>query len=122
MLLGSWFLGPLADKVGRRKVYFYTSLLFFSATLLSAVSLSYAQFALCRFLIGFVEGACFSSYFVILMEVVGPDYRAVIGMLNSSCFSIAFPLLSLLAYIIPNWRILTGMFSVIGLLHLTAFQ
>ena len=122
MLLGSWFLGPLADKVGRRKVYFYTSLLFFSATFLSAVSLSYTQFALCRFLIGFVEGVCFSSYFVILMEVVGPDYRAVIGMLNSLCSSITFPLLSLLAYTIPSWRILTGMFSVIGLLHLTAFQ
>ncbi|XP_065918304.1 solute carrier family 22 member 15-like isoform X2 [Dysidea avara] len=122
MLLGSWFLGPLADKIGRRKVYFYTSLWFFGATLLSAISISYTQFAFCRFLIGFVEGVCFSSNFVILMEVVGPDYRAAIGILNSSCFSIAFPLLSLLAYIIPSWRILTGLFSVLGLLHLAAFH
>ena len=122
MLLGSWFLNPLADKIGRRKVYFYTSVLFFVATLLSALSLSYMQFAFCRFLIGLVEGVCFSSYFVILMEVIGPDYRAVIGMLNSACFSIAFPLLSILVYIIPSWRILTGVLSVAGLLHLTAFQ
>ena len=122
MLLGAWFLGPLADKMGRRKVYFYTSLLFFSATFLTALSLNYIQFALCRFLIGFCNAGCLSCIFVILMEVIGPGYRAVMGIIYSGFFALCFPLLSIMVYIIPSWRILTGVLSVAGFLHLTAFQ
>ena len=122
MLLGSWFLGPLADKIGRRKVYFYISVLFFAATSFSAVSLSYTQFAFCRFLIGFSTYGCFSCLFVMLMEVIGADYRAMMGILYSTFFGISFPLLSALVYIIPSWRILTGVLSVAGFVHLAAFQ
>ena len=122
MLLGAWFLGPLADKIGRRKVYLFASVLFFSATFFQAVSFNYTQFAFCRFLIGFCNAGCLSCLFVILMEVIGPDYRAVTGIMYSAFFAICFPLLSILVYIIPSWRILTGVLSVAGFLHLAAFQ
>ena len=122
MLLGSWFLGPLADKIGRRKVYFYASVAFFTTTLFTALSLSYTQFAICRFLIGFFSYGCLSCLFVILMEVIGADYRALTGLIYSAFFAMSFPLLSVLVYIIPSWRILTGMLSVAGFVHLTAFQ
>ena len=122
MLLGAWFLSPLADKIGRKKVYFYTSLLCVGATLLSAVSLTYTQFAFCRFLIGFAMGGVVCSYFVILMEVVGPDFRAKVGIFNSSFNSVGYPILSILALVIPSWRIMTGIVAVMGFLHLTMFQ
>ncbi|XP_065918307.1 solute carrier family 22 member 15-like [Dysidea avara] len=122
MLLGSWFLSPLADKIGRRKVYIYTSVLYFGAALLSAVSLSYIQFAFFRFLTGFAMGGCYCCYFVILMEIVGPDFRAMVGIINSCFASIVYPILPILSYLIPSWRIMTGMVAVLGFLHLTVFH
>ena len=122
MLLGSCFLSPLADKIGRRKVYFYASVLFFGATLLSAVSFTYTQFAFCRFLIGFALGGAYCCYFVILMEIVGPDFRAKVGIMNASFSSVAYPILSILALVIPSWRMMTGTVAAMGFLHLTMFQ
>lgn len=118
MLLGAWFLGPLADKIGRRKVYLYSSLITFIATFVSAVSITYTQFALARFFIGFGGAGCILCLFVILMEIIGPDYRASVGIIISGFFSIGFILLSVVAYVIPGWRLMTVIFSGLGFFHL----
>lgn len=122
MLLGAWFLGPLADKIGRRKVYLYSSIMVFIATFISAVSITYTQFAVARFFIGFGGAGCILCLFVILMETIGPDYRASAGIVISAFFSIGFVLLSAVAYFIPGWRLMTLIFAILGFLHLSFFK
>ena len=122
MLLGAWFLGPLADKIGRRRVYLYSSLTLFIATFVSAVSITYMQFAVARFFIGFSGAGCILCLFVILMEIIGPDYRASAGIVVSAFFSIGFVLLSGVAYVIPGWRLMTVIFAVLGFLHLFFYK
>ena len=122
MLLGAWFLGPLADKVGRRKVYLYSSLIVFIATFVSGVAITYTQFAVARFFIGFGAAGCILCLFVILMEIIGPDYRASAGIIVSGFFSIGFVLLSGVAYVIPGWRLMTVIFAVLGFSHLLFYK
>jgi len=122
MLLGAWFLGPLADKIGRKKVFLYSSLIFFIATFVSGVSITYMQFAVARFFIGFGGAGCIMSFFVILMEIIGPDYRASAGIIVSAFFSIGFILLPAVAYFIPGWRLMTVILAVVGFFHLSFFK
>ena len=122
MLLGAWFLGPLADKIGRRKVYLYSSLIVFIATFVSGVSITFTQFAVARFFIGFGGAGCILCLFVILMEIIGPDYRAIAGIVVSGFFSIGLVLLSGVAYIIPGWRLMTVIFAGLGFLHLFFYK
>lgn len=122
MLLGAWFLGPLADKIGRRRVYLYSSLTLFIATFVSAVAITFTQFALARFFIGFAGAGCILCLFVILMEITGPDYRATTGIAISGFFSIGFILLAGVAYVIPGWRLLTVIFALLGFFHLAFFK
>ena len=122
MLLGAWFLGPLADKVGRRKVYLYSSLIVFIATFVSGVAITYTQFAVARFFVGFGGAGCILCLFVILMEIIGPDYRASAGIIVSGFFSIGFVMLSGVAYVIPGWRLMTVIFAVLGFSHLLFYK
>ena len=122
MLLGAWFLGPLADKIGRRRVYLYSSLIMFIATFVSGVAITFTQFAVARFFIGFGGAGCILCLFVILMEIIGPDYRASAGILVSAFFCIGYVLLSAVAYIIPGWRLMTVIFAGLGFLHLFFYK
>ena len=37
-------------------------------------------------------------------EIVGPDYRVQVGTMLSVCFALGYVLLSLLAYLLREWR------------------
>ena len=89
MLLGAWFLGPLADRIGRKNIYLCSSLLLVVSSLISAI-----------------------------MEIIGPDYRAITGVILVGLFSASVTLLPLLAYLVPNWRITLGILVVLEILHL----
>lgn len=118
MLLGAWFLGPLADRIGRRNMYLCSSLLLFASTLISAMALTYTEFAVARFLTGFAAAGCIICYFVILMEIIGPDFRVTTGAVLVWMFSTGVMLLSLFAYYVPQWRMLLLFAAVLQFLHL----
>ncbi|XP_065918286.1 solute carrier family 22 member 15-like isoform X2 [Dysidea avara] len=118
MVLGAWFLGPPADRIGRRSIYLCSSLLLFVFTLTSAMASTYAQFAIARFLTGFAAAGCIVCYFVMLMEIIGPDYRAIMGVMLVGLFSASVMLLSLLAYLVSNWRMILGFLAVLEIIHL----
>ena len=122
MLLGAWFLGPLADKIGRRKVYLYSLIAYVITTFISAASFSYTLFAFTRFVLGFTAAGVMITFFVILMEIIGPDYRAMMGIASMAFFSVGVMVLPVFAYLVPNWRLLTGLSAVLGVVHLTMFR
>jgi len=122
MLLGAWFLGPLADKMGRRKVYLYSLIAFVITTFISAAGFSYVLFAFSRFVLGFASAGVAITYFVLLMETIGPDYRAMMGIASMGFFSLGIMILPVFAYLIPNWKLLTGLLGVLGVVHLTMFR
>ena len=122
MLLGAWFLGPLADKMGRRKVYLYSLIAFVITTFISAAGFSYVLFAFSRFVLGFASAGVAITYFVLLMEIIGPDYRAMMGIASMGFFSLGIMILPVFTYLIPNWKLLTGLLGVLGVVHLTMFR
>ena len=67
------------------------------------MSITYTQFAVARFIMGFSSAGCMLCFFVILMEVIGPDYRAMMGIASMGFFAAGVMLLSILAYLVPNW-------------------
>jgi len=122
MLLGAWLLGPLADKLGKRKVYLYSLTSFVIAIFISATSFNYIIFAFSRFVLGFTTAGVVIAYFVLLMEIIGPDYRATMGIVAAAFASAGVVILPVFAYLIPNWKLMTGLFGVLGVVHLTMFR
>ena len=62
--------------------------------------------ALFRFVVGFFEAGCFLSVFVLATELVGPEKRALAGILVWLYFTVALMILGLIAYFVRNWRTL----------------
>ncbi|XP_034829493.1 organic cation transporter protein-like [Maniola hyperantus] len=49
----------------------------------------------------------FSCVYILVMELVGPEYRVAAGAMINTFFSIGQVLMALMAWIVPNWRTLT---------------
>lgn len=113
-LLGSWLWGKLADKIGRRKVFF----LCLTCTLLSGVACSlaydYYSFVLFRVGVAFSSIGTIMSSYVLSVEVVGVASRSYAGVIGSLLFGLGLPLLALMAYFIRQWRLLTLLVAVAG--------
>lgn len=114
-LIGAWLWGSIADKIGRKKVFFIT----IACTILSGLGFglapSYAVFVFFR-LTSAVSGAgVILSGYVLSVEVVGMSARSFVGIASSGFFSLTYPCLAVLAYFIRSWRWLCVVVSLIGL-------
>ncbi|XP_045769741.1 organic cation transporter protein-like [Maniola jurtina] len=49
----------------------------------------------------------FSCAYILVMELVGPEYRVAAGAMINTSFSIGQVLMALMASVVPNWRTLT---------------
>lgn len=94
--------GQLADKLGRRPVMLFCIALSFVAGLVCAFSVSFLMYATCRFFVAMGVSGLFTSAFVILMEIVGPEYRAIFGIAIEFGWATAYILLSCLAWLIKD--------------------
>ncbi|HET8883253.1 MAG TPA: MFS transporter, partial [Solimonas sp.] len=52
-VLGALLFGRLADRLGRKKIFLVTLVIYLAATVATAFSFNLATFALCRFVTGF---------------------------------------------------------------------
>ena len=64
----------------------------------------------------------FATGFVLLMEMYGPEQRALVGSLLNVIWGFSMTTLALVAYLLPNWRHMQLFMSVILLLALPFYK
>ena len=111
-LVGAVILGALADKCGRRKIWYisFTGLVLFGFA--SSFAPTYRIYALLRFLTGFCIGGEILTAFVLATELIGPSYRGFAGTMAQCFFTCGLLILPIVAYLIRDWRTLSVLLSL----------
>ena len=85
MLAGALIFGPLADRLGRRRLFMITLAIYAIATVLTGFSWDYASLAVFRFLTGIGIGGEYGAINSAIEEFIPPRYRGrVDGFINAS--------------------------------------
>ncbi|PIK43918.1 putative organic cation transporter protein-like [Apostichopus japonicus] len=118
IMVGSFVLGILADKIGR----FYTLYIsIISASLfgtLTVFSNSFWMYTTLRFFVGAANYGCITIAFVAATELIGPSKRVFAGVAIQLFFALGFMALAGLGSLIRKWRYLQLTISLVPLLNL----
>ncbi|KAM7426950.1 hypothetical protein ABFA07_021831 [Porites harrisoni] len=115
LLVGSVAFSALSDHVGRKIVAFLSIFFLGVGATVSGVADCLSLFTLFRFVAGAGTAGCLLSRFVYCMEITQINNRTAAGMVNNIFVSVGFVVLSLLAYLIRDWRYLMLTVSLPGL-------
>jgi MFS family permease len=126
-VVGSIVLGLLADRFGRRKIFFWTLIGYLAATTASGAAWSLASFTVCRFLTGAGIGGEYAAVNSAIDELIPARLRGRVDLAINGTFWIGIVLGSIVSgallsgHIVPmalGWRLafLSGL--PIGLLVL----
>lgn len=118
---GAVILGSMADKYGRKIIFYVSSV----AQLILGVSVAlvpeYYTFLVVRFLYGvFGSAGAYITGFVLTMELVGPSKRTICGIMFQVCFASGFMLVAAWGAFIKDrmWlQIVYGLHSVLLVGH-----
>ena len=108
MAIGALLFGIWADRIGRKKIFIITLLLFSIASGLSALTTTLSVFLIFRFFIGMGLGGELPVASTLVSEIVPAKDRGRIIVLLESFWAFGWLLASLISYfIIPSfgWRI-----------------
>lgn len=111
-LIGAIFFGALADRYGRRKIWYLTFSGLVAFGFASSFAPSYKVFLILRFFTGFCIGGEILSAFVLATELVGPSYRGFAGTMAQCFFTSGLLILPIVAYLIRDWRTLSVVLSL----------
>ncbi|XP_029487208.1 solute carrier family 22 member 2-like [Oncorhynchus nerka] len=120
-LVGSITFGYLADRFGRKMSFLMSNLLNGVAGILVAVAPNYISMLVFRTIFGFAVKGGWMSVYVLITELVGVEYRRMVGVLLQMFFSVGILILTLIAYLITDWRWLQVTFAVPYFIFLTYF-
>ena len=101
LAIGSFGLGPLSDRLGRKKVLIAATLCFGACTLATALARSLDTLLLARLLTGFGLGGAIPSFIALASEYTPQRQRAVVVALLWA----AFPLGGMLGGLLGSWLI-----------------
>lgn len=121
VLCGAIFFGPIADKYGRKKSYFFTTLGALVSSAFSAFSTNLIIFLIFRFLAGFFCAGEILANFVLTMEIIGTEWRNFSVNITPIFGSCSIALEAGLAAFIPNWRVLSLVYAAFGFVMLPFF-
>jgi MFS family permease len=123
-VLGALFFGRLADRLGRKRMFLVTLVVYLIATVLTGLSFDVASFAFCRFLTGFGIGGEYAAINSAIDELIPARLRGTVDLAINGTFWIGAALgaglsvvLLRLAFISPGlqWRfafLLGGLLSI----------
>jgi MFS family permease len=126
-VLGALLFGWLADRHGRKPLFFVTLGVYLTATALTGLAQGFAGFALCRFLTGAGIGGEYSAINSAIQELTPARYRGRTDLLINGSFWIgaalgaAGVLLLLAPGLLPEWlgwRLAFGIGAALGALIL----
>ena len=126
-VLGALVFGYLTDRLGRRKLFFITLVLYLTATAATAFSWNFASFTLLRALTGAGIGGEYAAVNSAVDELIPARVRGYVDLLINSTFWIGAALGSGASLVLLNnavlsprvsWRLAFGIGAAIGLVVL----
>lgn len=118
VLLGSIIFGQLSDKYGRKPIFFASLIIQVIFGVLAGIAPEYITYTISRAIIGATTSGVFLVAYVIAMEMVGPTYRLLAGVVIMMFFSVGYVLTALFAYFITDWRLLQISLTLPGILFM----
>ncbi|WP_417215917.1 MFS transporter [Arthrobacter sp.] len=110
MALGAFLWGTIADRIGRRRAFTWTLLIFSIFTVLGAVSPNFIFFAACRFLAGVGLGGCIPVDYALVGEFTPAKQRGRVLTAMDGWWPIgaaaAFFISALIQAETGNWRLI----------------
>ena len=122
-VLGALFFGRLADRLGRKRMFLVTLVVYLIATVLTAFSWDILSFAVCRFLTGFGIGGEYAAINSAIDELIPARLRGTVDLAINGTFWIGAALGAALSIVLLHpgwvgaawgWRIAFGLGGVLG--------
>ena len=122
-VLGAIGFGYLTDRLGRKRMFLWTLMLYLAATLATALSTSAAFFFICRFFTGAAIGGEYSAINSAIDELIPARVRGTVDLIVNGSFWIGAMAGAALSVILldparfpPNvgWRIAFALGGVLG--------
>ncbi|XP_063902776.1 organic cation transporter protein-like [Zophobas morio] len=104
ILFGSMLFGYFSDRYGRRDPLIAAVILQVLSGTGAALSPWFFMFLVMRFLAALATGGTMVISFVLIMEIVGLEWRTTIGIIYQIPFNIGHLLLPLFSYFLRDWR------------------
>lgn len=120
-LIGSFYAGNVADKIGRRKSSLIHCAIYVVGSLLNGLSNSYYGLLIGRSIAGLGAGAALVTTPIFINEIAPPEYRGLLGSMNQVSVNIGILFTQLLALVWcdnNHWRLLLLMGAVIAAANL----
>ncbi|XP_075222780.1 organic cation transporter 1-like isoform X2 [Lycorma delicatula] len=111
-LVGNILLGWVSDRWGRRFAFFCVLFPDVLLSVATAFSPNYLVFTILRTFSGMCFPALYQVSFILALELMGPRYRTMVGMMMTICFALSMSLLAILGYILRDWASLSLATSV----------
>jgi MFS family permease len=121
--LGALYFGRLADKIGRKKLFMLTLAVFLAGSVLTAFSMNYTWFLVCRFITGAGVGGEYSAIHSAVDELIPARVRGAVDLVIGGSYWIGTILGSLASVVLLNedifatdvgWRLAFGMAAAMG--------
>src|SRR5215213_1659597 len=122
--LGALYFGRLADKIGRKRLFMLTLVIFLTGSVLTAFSMNFAWFLVCRFITGAGVGGEYSAIHSAVDELIPARVRGAVDLIIGGSYWIGTILGSLASLLLLNeslfakdigWRIAFGLAAGMGL-------
>ncbi|MFM0095343.1 MFS transporter [Paraburkholderia nemoris] len=114
MFFGAFFLGSMADRIGRRKAFLFNLIWYSAFSLIGAFSVNAEMLVICRFLTGIGVGAIYPVADSFLSEILPKERRGRMAAWAYTTSYIAVPLVGFLALwlnplhfgAVAGWRVI----------------
>ncbi|XP_071444216.1 organic cation transporter protein [Hetaerina americana] len=114
---GAVVLGSLADRYGRKKIFYISAVLQLLLGVGVAFVPEYYSFLFIRYLFGiFGSAGSYITGFVITMELVGPSKRTICGISFQAAFAVGVMLVAFWGFLIPDRQLLQIVYGLHSLL------
>jgi len=122
-VLGALFFGRLADRLGRKRMFLVTLVVYLIATVATAFSWEILSFAVCRFFTGFGIGGEYAAINSAIDELIPARLRGTVDLAINGTFWIGAALGAGLSIVLLHpgwvgaawgWRIAFGLGGVLG--------
>ncbi|XP_022095015.1 organic cation transporter protein-like [Acanthaster planci] len=104
LLAGSLGWGSVGDWIGRRKTFILTLILVTVSSTVTSFVPNFTSFVAMRFITAACSYGTVLMTYVLVSEIVGPKKRVVANTILFFSFSTGYVLLTLLAFLLREWR------------------
>lgn len=119
-LVGSFYVGTIADRIGRKKTALIHSMLFFIGSIMNTIANSFLLLLIGRFIAGLGAGSAIVITSLVINEIAPSRYKGFLGSMNQVSINIGILLTQVLALWLctdNSWRYLLFTGSIIAAIN-----